>query len=571
MDLGGLLGNFSNMSDDQRGLLMNFGLGVMNASAPHLYMKGNMGAALQDSMGQYYGQQLAKQQLQQGQIATQMAQQKMQLLQAAYQQQGGQGAPQAGPQGAPPGGPPQGTPPQGPQPPPGIALPPSPGGLMGPQQTPPQGPPLQAGGPQGAPPWLNPPSPDQMRQQPIGGVNPNLYRALAFADNKDPLTADKEIQDRQMAEAQQQYAPVLSKLETIIKSDKPSQYISADPSLKQAWNVIAPQLGFNKPSDFTDQNIRTALTYAHNQITSAVKLPSLAPNVPLQQGRDAASGLNYEVEPVSGKRTYAPVGPNVISAAEKQKLALEQAKFAQEQTRFGVPEGYERAPTPDNPTAVRPIPNGPHDPLAVGSGMGNRGEVMFNRVVNAGNSAAESAKNISELPMGASKGWLGYGASGGTGILSSVKEGLTKQLSSQETQDYNVMLSGVSRNLAALETSGLAPGGSLTHSMDALAVSPGDTRMTVLRKQAEMRQIVETNLAANLVNPKIPEPQKQFVRDIITKIQTAIPYTNSDVTKFEQSKNPKATIMDFAHSTVAKPLAPGETQSVGHFTVKRIS
>src|SRR5438445_7642954 len=30
-----------------------------------------------------------------------------------------------------------------------------------------------------------PPSPDQMRQQPIGGVSPNLYRALAFADGKE--------------------------------------------------------------------------------------------------------------------------------------------------------------------------------------------------------------------------------------------------------------------------------------------------------------------------------------------------------------------------------------------------
>lgn len=557
MDLGGLLGG---MSDDQKSGLLNLGLGLMSGSAPHLYTKGNMGEALSGAVQNFYGQQQAKQNLRQGDLANQMSQQKLAMMQAAMQQYLG---PQSGqPQGAPPM-----APPQGPQPPPGIAAPQGGGGLMDQSQQPPQ----QAQAPQGAPSWLNPPSPDQLRSQPIGGINPNYYRAMAMVNGKDPLTADKEIEDRQRAGQQEQYAPILGKLETIIKSDKPSQYINSDQSLKAAWNTIAPQLGFTKPSDFTDQNIRTALTYGRNQLATSIGLPAMAPNVPLQQGRDAASGLNYEVDPVTQKRTYAPAGPNVVTAEDKIKNALAQREFDMKQSRYGVPEGYERAPTSDNPTAVRPIQNGPHDPLAVGSGMGNRGEVMFNRVVNAGNSAAESAKNISELPMGASKGWLGYGASSGTGILSSVKDGLTKTLSSQETQDYNVMLSGVSRNLAALETSGLAPGGSLTHSMDALAVSPGDTRMTVLRKQAEMRQIVETNLASNLVNPKIPEPQKQFVRDIITKIQTAIPYTNADVTQFEQSKNPRATIMDFAHSTVAKPLAPGDQQSLGKFTVTRVN
>lgn len=179
------------------------------------------------------------------------------------------------------------------------------------------------------------------------------------------------------------------------------------------------------------------------------------------------------------------------------------------------------------------------------AGQGGRAQVYFNRVVAAGNEAAASARNIMELPTTASTGIFG-GRQQGSGLLEAAKESLTNTVTSQGVQDYNTMIAGVSRNLAAIEASGLAPAGSLMHSMDAVTLKEGDSDLTKLRKMAEMRQIVEMGLSPNLSNPLIPKEQKTLVSNIIGQMQSAIPFTQHDVTMLELSNNPQATIMDFA-------------------------
>jgi hypothetical protein len=199
------------------------------------------------------------------------------------------------------------------------------------------------------------------------------------------------------------------------------------------------------------------------------------------------------------------------------------------------------------PTFIR-TDTTPNKGGTAGAGMmGGREGVMFNRVAAAGNEAAAAAQNIMELPTSASSGWFG-GRGQGPGLLAAAKESLTNSVTSQGVQDYNTMVAGVSRNLAAIEASGLAPNGTLSHSMDSVILKEGDSEMTKMRKMAEMRQIVEKGLEPNLSNPRIPPEQKRVVQGIISSIQKSIPFTQHDVTEFQRADSPYKSIGDLVNS-----------------------
>lgn len=234
-------------------------------------------------------------------------------------------------------------------------------------------------------------------------------------------------------------------------------------------------------------------------------------------------------------------------AAENQRAAASRAVTMRGQDLSaqdkGIPAGYEKDPA--NPGALRPIAGGPHDPNAVAAGMDSRSSVMFNRVASSAQSALKAISNIAELPITSSTGFFGH-AEPGKGLYDSVKAVLSQKVTGQEAQDYKTMVAGVARNLSTIETAGLAPNGSITTSMNSVLLNEGDTQMTKLRKMAEMRQIVEEGLKPQLANPKLAPAQKELVRNIISGVQQAVPFTHHDITLLQQSKNPNATIKDFA-------------------------
>lgn len=433
------------------------------------------------------------------------------------------------------------------QAPPGIAAPPQADSLMATPGQAPAG--IAAAPPPPSPTWLKPPSQSDIDAMPVYGQTPGNLRGWSFLSGKDPIDTAKTIQAEQLAAAGRQYAPAIARLDDVVKGDVPTRMVSADPDLKAAWNAVAPQYGYDPTKDFTDANVRQAFGHIANTLRAPLGQATQAPPVALQHTQNGAQQV--ETDTVTGKRTYSTDVNQLTQeqtqnmAIARQKLAMEKQKQDIELGRFGVPAGYEPAPTADNPKAIRPIEGGPADPLGVGGGMGSRGELMFKRVTAAGNSAAESLKNIADLPISSSTGWLG-GYQPPTTLFGATKAILAQKVQPQDVQDYKTMMVGVSRNLASLETSGLSPGGSLTHSLDALTIGEGDTQMTKLRKLAEARQIIETNLSVQLSDPKIPAPQKDMVRGIISKTQNAIPFTNADITSLEKSKKPGSTIMDFA-------------------------
>lgn len=518
--------------------LYNIGLGLMNAARPF----GNVGESLLGANQATMQNRSAYQDQQMKQIQLNMANMKLPVLEQLFGASA-QGSPAASPsQGAPPNAVPSFLASPGPTQAPQIGL----DSLMAdsPTQSAPQ--------PAKAPNWLTAPTQGGIDALPVNGMDPRLLRQYSSVVlNKDPIETDKAIQAQQLALAQRQYAPAIARLDDVVKGDVPTRMVSADPDLKAAWNQVAPQYGYDPTKDFTDANVRQAFGHVANTLRAPLGQATQAPPVALQHTQQGAQQV--ETDPVTGARKYSTDVTQLTQEQSQnmqiaqQKLAMEKQKQDIELGRFGVPAGYEPAPTAENPKAIRPIEGGPADPLGVGGGMGSRGELMFKRVTAAGNSAAESLKNIADLPISSSTGWLG-GYQPPTTLFGATKAILAQKVQPQDVQDYKTMMVGVSRNLATLETSGLSPGGSLTHSLDALTIGEGDTQMTKLRKLAEARQIIETNLSVQLSDPKIPAPQKEMVRGIISKTQNAIPFTNGDITSLEKSKKPGATIMDFAKS-----------------------
>lgn len=53
--------------------------------------------------------------------------------------------------------------------------------------------------------------------------------------------------------------------------------------------------------------------------------------------------------------------------------------------------------------------------------------------------------------------------------------------------------------------------------------------------------------------------QKEFSKNLLNELRTAVPWTPSDVTKLQRSNNPSASLGDFAKSV---GLAPADQQAL---------
>jgi hypothetical protein len=272
---------------------------------------------------------------------------------------------------------------------------------------------------------------------------------------------------------------------------------------------------------------------------------------------------------IAAENARAQAAQSAEAQRQKEAIAAENARAAAsrsvtirgqdlEASSRGIPAGYER--DPNNPGALRPIVGGPHDPNATSAGMDSRSSVMFNRVAASANEAVQALKNIAELPVTTSTGWFGS-AQPGHSLMESVKGVLAQKVTSQEAQDYKTMIAGVSRSLSTIETAGLAPNGSITHSMDSITLNEGDSQLTKLRKLAETRQIIEKGIEPNLSNPKLAPAQRQLIEKIVSDVQQAIPFTQHDITQLQQSKNPNATLLDFARKTGLPSSTGQQTQA----------
>ena len=213
-------------------------------------------------------------------------------------------------------------------------------------------------------------------------------------------------------------------------------------------------------------------------------------------------------------------------------------------------------PMPDGTTQKQWIVPGQDTGLNVGSpeaakpgqGMG-RVQQMVGRLTLAGNEVTKSAENLMKLGINTDSGWLGIANPQHAGVLTAMKNALTNEVSQADTRAYAIMVSGVKRNLAAIEAAGNMPPGSLTAQMDQVELKPGDTQLNKLQRMAEIRQISQAGLESILTQPGLSKQQIEQIQGINERMAKAIPFTQEDILNLQQSQNPHMTISDMAKST----------------------
>jgi hypothetical protein len=86
----------------------------------------------------------------------------------------------------------------------------------------------------------------------------------------------------------------------------------------------------------------------------------------------------------------------------------------------------------------------------------------------------------------------------------------------------------------------------LTHMMDAVIFKPGDTQYNKMHKLAQTRQIIESGMDVMLSNPRVSPDEKEKMKQIIKRVQDAVPFTHKDLVALykAQLKNPKATLRE---------------------------
>lgn len=209
----------------------------------------------------------------------------------------------------------------------------------------------------------------------------------------------------------------------------------------------------------------------------------------------------------------------------------------------------------DTGWAAIPINQLPKNVAKIGTGgatQGAREAVFTQRVVTSANQAAKDLANVVQLPLAASTGILG-GRKQGPGLFDAGREVLANKMTGQEAQSYNAMATGFQRSLAAIESAGLMPSGTLTHQMDAVLFKEGDTNLTKLHKLAQTRQIIESGMEVLDANPRITEVEKEKIKSITDNVQKAVPFTHSDLIKLQQDQEikPNTTLNDIVKKKAA--------------------
>lgn len=154
---------------------------------------------------------------------------------------------------------------------------------------------------------------------------------------------------------------------------------------------------------------------------------------------------------------------------------------------------------------------------------------MAQRSVNALGGVASALENIGSLPAGTTTGIL-PNLQTKDGMINAMRNFAGRKISSREAQAMEVLFTGVSRNLAAIEASGAATGlVGLAAQMEKLIPKPGDSASTLAIKLSDMRRIAVENINPLIESGLLSKEQEASARGLVSRIERAIPYTNEDV------------------------------------------
>lgn len=391
-----------------------------------------------------------------------------------------------------------------------------------------------------------------------------LAQGLDVLEGRDPLATAQKAQDMALNIKKMQLQGPMNLAQQVATDPQANIMVSKNPQLLQGFKQWAAARGMNPddPSVLTLSNAQAAARAYYNNLQGQI-------------GQSGGLGFSGTLKPGEAAYQNGQVVAGSLDAMtpyQQQELKIRQQELAARGADQRKPQLVD-VPMPDGTTQKQWIVPGHDQGLNVGApeaakpgqGMG-RVQQMVGRLTLAGNEVAQSAENLMKLGINTDSGWFGLASPQHGGILTSMKNALTNVVSAQDTKSYGIMVSGVKRNLAAIEAAGNMPPGSLTAQMDQVELKPGDTQLNKLQRMAEIRQISQAGLESILTQPGLSKQQLEQINGINARLAKAIPFTQADILNLQQSKNPHMTITDMAKSTGVQAQAdsahPPEVQSL---------
>lgn len=158
---------------------------------------------------------------------------------------------------------------------------------------------------------------------------------------------------------------------------------------------------------------------------------------------------------------------------------------------------------------------------------------MAQRAVNSLGGVASAVESMQELPAGTTTGIL-PNLQTKDGMINYVRNNMGRKITSREAEMMNTLFTGVGRNLASIESSGVATGlAELSKQMQSgVYINSGvDDPYKVAMKFADIRRIAVENIRPAIESGLMGPQQTEVARKLVERIEKAVPYTTMDVVK----------------------------------------
>lgn len=197
-----------------------------------------------------------------------------------------------------------------------------------------------------------------------------------------------------------------------------------------------------------------------------------------------------------------------------------------------------------------------------GTGRATQQQFIIQRAISSLGGLSSAIKTIKELPSGTTTGLL-PNLQTKDGMFNYVRNTIGRKISSADADQLNTIFTGIGRNLAAIEASGMATG--LTTLADQMQkgvyINSGvDDPYKVAMKIADIRRIATENIRPAINSGLMTDKQAAEASKLVEEIEKDIPYTTVDVARAGQ-KHGQMTIGESAERAVRNPRAPRVEQS----------
>ena len=187
-------------------------------------------------------------------------------------------------------------------------------------------------------------------------------------------------------------------------------------------------------------------------------------------------------------------------------------------------------------------------------------QFITQRAVNALGGVASALETIVELPQGSTTGWL-PNLQTKDGMFNAVRNQLGRKISSVDADLMNTAFTGIGRNLAAIESSGLASGlATLANQMQqGTYINAGvDDPYKVAGKLADIKRIATENIQPAIDSGLMTDQQAKAAQALVSRIDKIIPYNFKDVAIAYREATSRTRGKPTVGQSAAQVSKPGE-------------